>query len=334
MTLEPCRARRRLRDRDLLAAADGDDRRPGGLPAAADTQSRFGGSDRRFRYDDRYALSDTDGSERISSVSIEGVPAGAVLNYTTTGLAVVTLVGGAYGIRPEADIRATLNSMALTSRRGCGRQHPVDDPRDRDGPDGSTTATRSALHTIVVDAVADAPTVRALQPARRTAFRFRSRWPTPTLTAPRASPRVLTASPSSLVLTWVDQTGASVATGPAGVYNDHRRRGGHPPVLGHDHRHATDECERRLFDSTSPSRPTETNPSESGEIAVLSATTSFSIPVIANADADTPRSRPSCHGYRGSADRVRPAIVYALVDTDGSRLSPPSRSRARPPARR
>ncbi len=62
-----------------------------------------------------YALTDTDGSEVIDSVAISGVPAGAVLTWSALpSVTAVTTPGGVIFTGPQADIRAAVDSLALT----------------------------------------------------------------------------------------------------------------------------------------------------------------------------------------------------------------------------
>jgi hypothetical protein len=268
-----------------------------------------------------YGLSDTDGSEAVTSVAISGVPTGATVSYTVVGGASVNLVAGVYVISgPQADIRATLNTLTLTPPVNDDANIPLSIAVTTTDADGST-ATTTGTHTITVDAVADAPT------GSGTAVGTEDSVPvvitlanTDTDGSQSITQVVLTSNPSTLVLTWTDQVGATVTPGPGGVYT----------ITG-------DETAIRAVLNTLVATPptntagtysidvavtsTETNPTEAGEIATLSATTTFSIPVVANAEADAPTLATSpVSGNEDASITFGTSITYGLVDTDGSEV--------------
>ncbi len=106
-----------------------------------------------------YSLNDTDGSEVISAVAVSGMPAGGVLTYTASGAAVVSLVSGTCTVTgTAADIRATLNTFAITPLVNSDVDFALTVVVTSADNDGST-ATRTGTHNVIVNAVADAPTV-------------------------------------------------------------------------------------------------------------------------------------------------------------------------------
>lgn len=106
------------------------------------------------------ALADTDGSERISAVSITGVPAGVVPTYTLVGGATVGFAAGVYTVSSgsEADIRATLATFALMPPANSDANIPLA-IRVTTTDNGVVTTSAPVTHTITVNAVADAPTL-------------------------------------------------------------------------------------------------------------------------------------------------------------------------------
>ena len=106
-----------------------------------------------------YALVDTDGSEAVASVTITGVPEGAIIDWRLAPGGTVTAVPGGYEIEgDEAAIRATLDTFAVTPPADSDTSFTLDVAIVSREPDGST-ATATTTHTIDVTGVVDAPTV-------------------------------------------------------------------------------------------------------------------------------------------------------------------------------
>ena len=106
-----------------------------------------------------YGLTDGDGSERVSSVTVTGFPGGAAVTLAAVGSAVVTPVAGGYTITgPSADIRATLDGLAVRPPVNSDADIPLTVAVTTTDADGST-ATASNTFTLNVSAIADAPTV-------------------------------------------------------------------------------------------------------------------------------------------------------------------------------
>jgi hypothetical protein len=105
-----------------------------------------------------FAVADTDGSERISKITIGNLPAGAVLSWNTAlAGTIVNTAPGAFDITgSQAEIRALLDSLSVTPPLHDARAFTLDLVATVTDNDGST-ATRNATHQIVVTPVADAP---------------------------------------------------------------------------------------------------------------------------------------------------------------------------------
>ncbi|MEZ5774072.1 MAG: type I secretion C-terminal target domain-containing protein [Hyphomicrobiaceae bacterium] len=108
---------------------------------------------------------DTDGTEQITSIVVDGFPVGATIAYTdvagapqsfvSTGAETVTLSGGT-----EAAIRAALATLAVTAPAHSDTNFSLGLTVVTSDNDGSTK-TDTFTHPIVVQAVADTPAVGA-----------------------------------------------------------------------------------------------------------------------------------------------------------------------------
>ncbi|EFL89250.1 hypothetical protein, partial [Ahrensia sp. R2A130] len=106
-----------------------------------------------------YGLVDTDGSEVISGVVVDGAPAGTVFGFTASGAVVVTLVAGGVSISgTEAEIRATLDTLTLQAPDDTGDDIALNVAVTTTDDDGST-ATTNATHNVDVVPVVDTPDV-------------------------------------------------------------------------------------------------------------------------------------------------------------------------------
>ncbi|MEO1711664.1 MAG: hypothetical protein AAFR70_15525, partial [Pseudomonadota bacterium] len=110
----------------------------------------------------------TDGSQAISQVTIGNLPAGLVPSFTSVGTTTVTTVGGIYIISgDEADILATLATFSLDLSDPAYADNADDfaldinvTTTDTDDVTGiAVTETVGYAHPIIVNAVADLPTV-------------------------------------------------------------------------------------------------------------------------------------------------------------------------------
>ncbi|EFL87720.1 Ig-like domain-containing protein, partial [Ahrensia sp. R2A130] len=102
-------------------------------------------------------VTDTDGSEAITDVSVTNAPAGAVVDWTVTGAAVVTAVPGGFSITgPESDIIATLATLTVLPPQNSDDDFILDIATTATDADGSTS-TNTGQHPVTVEAVADVP---------------------------------------------------------------------------------------------------------------------------------------------------------------------------------
>ncbi len=117
-----------------------------------------------FGTDITYALVDADGSEVISQVELGAIPVGGSVAMVASGAAVITpvVVGGntvGYTVTgTEAEIRATLDTATITTPLHSDADFNLTVAVTTTDADGST-ATTNDLHTIDIEAQADAPTV-------------------------------------------------------------------------------------------------------------------------------------------------------------------------------
>ncbi len=112
---------------------------------------------------------DADGSEHVTSVVISAIPAGAVVTYTdllgavqtftSTGVETITLTGP-HSAATETAIRAALDTLAVTAPANTDTNFTLNVVITTTDNDASAT-TQSFTQTVVVQAVADAPTVAA-----------------------------------------------------------------------------------------------------------------------------------------------------------------------------
>lgn len=108
-----------------------------------------------------YSLGDTDGSERITAVSLSDIPAAVSVRYAAIGSASVSLSAGVYTITgTPGDIRATLDSFTLVPPAHSDLDFSVTVAVTSTESDG-TTATTTVQHPVTITAVTDAPTVAA-----------------------------------------------------------------------------------------------------------------------------------------------------------------------------
>jgi hypothetical protein len=141
----------------VLPSPDAPNVTTGATPVDEDIMTVFG-------TDITYSLVDPDGSEVISLVEIGGIPTGATVNFVASGGAVVTpdIVGGVtvgYAISgTPAEIRATLDSFAIQPPLHSDTDINLNIAVTTTDTDGSS-ATTNAVHTIAVEAQADAPNV-------------------------------------------------------------------------------------------------------------------------------------------------------------------------------
>ncbi|MEO0637346.1 MAG: Ig-like domain-containing protein, partial [Pseudomonadota bacterium] len=148
-TGETATTRRDLRI-DLAAVADPAQVSAPTVTTNEDTQVNFGSSV-------TYNADDADGSEFVDMVAVTGVPAGANLSYTAQGAAIITVLPTGISIQgTEADIRATMNTLAITPGSQSGDDFTLQVAvTTRDA--GGATNTITAGQTINVVPVADAP---------------------------------------------------------------------------------------------------------------------------------------------------------------------------------
>ena len=114
-----------------------------------------------------YSKIDADGSENVTSVVISGIPAGTTVSYTdmlgaaqsfvSTGTETVTFAATKSAAN-ETAIRTALNSLNITAPLNSDVNITLNVSIKTEDNDSSTT-TQAFTHTVVVQAVADTPSV-------------------------------------------------------------------------------------------------------------------------------------------------------------------------------
>jgi large repetitive protein len=106
-------------------------------------------------------LYDTDGSERLFSISVSNFPGGVTPTYSLVGTGMVNVAGGIYTITgtTEADIRATLATFAMIPPLHSDANIGLTVIATTIDADGSTAPSIATTHTVVVRGVADQPTI-------------------------------------------------------------------------------------------------------------------------------------------------------------------------------
>ncbi len=124
--------------------------------------------------------------------------------------------------------------------------------------------------------------------------------------------------PTGGTLNWTNFAGATVTKPSAGVYEIAGAEAAIRNVLGtatvRPPLHSDAE-----FDLSVTVRATETNPTTSGEVALLNRDTTFTLPVNVTAVADQPTvPNNTTNGTEDTTITFGPNVAYALVDADGS----------------
>lgn len=112
---------------------------------------------------------DADGSESVTSVVVSGLPAGAIVTYTdllgvvqsftSTGAETITLTGP-HSAATETAIRTALDTLNVTAPANSDTNFTLNVSITTTDNDASAT-TQAFTHTVVVQAVADMPSVSA-----------------------------------------------------------------------------------------------------------------------------------------------------------------------------
>ncbi|MEZ5851983.1 MAG: type I secretion C-terminal target domain-containing protein [Hyphomicrobiaceae bacterium] len=112
---------------------------------------------------------DSDGSEHVTSVTITGIPAGTTVRYTdlanidhtfvATGAETITL-SGPHSAATEAAIRSALDTLTVTAAPNADANFTLGVAITTTDNDASSI-TQNFTHSVVVQAVADAPAVSA-----------------------------------------------------------------------------------------------------------------------------------------------------------------------------
>jgi large repetitive protein len=268
----------------------------------------------------RYALVDSDGSERVSRVDLSGVPANVTISYTPSPGATVTRIGQLWRIEgDQAAIRTTLDSFKAERPLHGDADFAITVAVTTTDADGSTALT-TRVHNIITDALADAPTVTGSATGLEdTTFAVPV---TVNLVDQDGSERLahvdVSGVPTGGTLGWnIGLPGTVTALG-----------GGTTRFSG-----TTAQIQALLasltiappahsdvdFNLTVTAVSEEFNPSETGGVAQLQATTIATIPVTVTAVADTPNlAATSITGNEDAAIAFGPNISFAVTDTDGS----------------
>ncbi|MCA3589377.1 MAG: hypothetical protein IOC90_15285, partial [Methylocystis sp.] len=117
-----------------------------------------------------YGLADQDGSEAVTAVRITGFPAGSSFVMPPSGGAVITALAGGFVVTGSAaDIRATLDGLAVRAPANSDNEIGLVVAVTSTDADGSTAAAANTL-TLTVAAVADAPVVTGAAAGAEDAF--------------------------------------------------------------------------------------------------------------------------------------------------------------------
>ena len=266
-----------------------------------------------------YGLTDTDGSERVSSVTVTGFPGGAAVTLAAVGSAVVTAVAGGYTVSgPSADIRATLDGLAMRPPVNSDADIPLTVAVTTTDADGST-AVASNTFTLNVSAVADAPTVSGSASGNEdTAIAVPV---TVALTDTDGSETlasvVVSQVPVGAVLAWNTGLPGSVVNGGGGSFTFTGTTGQiqalllsltiTPPL------HSDADFNLRITATSS-----ESNPS-GGQVTTPTAVTVFDVPVTVTAVADQATvPNNSTNGTEDSTITFGTNVAYSLTDADGT----------------
>ncbi len=274
----------------------------------------------RLRNEHRLRAGGRGRSETVSQVTLSNFPTGSTVAYTAAGGAVVALNAGVYTITGgAADIRATLDSFTVTPAADSDANFTLNVAVTTTDT-GGVTATRTGTHAVIVDAVADAPTGSGQRERLRG-------YGHPALDHDGCErPRRLRDDHAGAhlrrsdggTLNWTNFAGATVTNPSAGVYEIAGAEAAIRNVLGtatvRPPLHSDAE-----FDLSVTVRATETNPTTSGEVALLNRDSTFTLPVNVTAVADQPTvGAATSRGNEDSAIVFGTNIAYALVDADGS----------------
>ncbi len=267
-----------------------------------------------------YALTDTDGSEVISQVAITNVPVGAVVAYVTAPGATVTAIAGGYTITgSQTAIRTTLDSFSLTPPANSDANIALTIAVTSRETGGATTTT-TATHGITVNARADAPLVSGSASGNEDSAI--SAPVTVTLGDTDGSETLafveVSGLPPGVVLGWNTGLPGSVTTPVAGTW---RFTGTTPQIQAllasltvTPPAHSDAEFSFNVL-----ARSIESNPSQVGEVSLLTRDTSFTVPVTVTAVADKPGlSVGAISGNEDSPITFGNAITWSKPDTDGS----------------
>jgi large repetitive protein len=266
-----------------------------------------------------YALVDSDGSETVSRVEITGFPALATVDFLAVGSAIVSVIANGYAITGSStDIRNTLNSFALQAAPNADAEITLNLSVTTVDADASTAST-STIHSLIIQAVADAPVISGSATANEdTDFAVPI---TVNLVDTDGSETLtsvtVTQIPAGATLNWdTGLPGLVTGNGTSG-YTFTGATGEIQALLASLTMRLTEHSDTD-FSLRVTAVATESNPT-GGQVHSLNAVTIFDVPVTITAVADAPTvPNSSSRGDEDTFITFGPAITYALVDTDGS----------------